>query len=57
MKADIFAVRPPGEDTQDSYLASHKELEGAGLKPSRIVKGITQPDGSTIFNVFLRSDE
>ena len=53
-RPDIFTVRPPDEDFKDSCNAIEAELKIAGLKASRIVEGITQPDGSKMFWVFLK---
>ena len=54
-KADIIAVRPPGETVSYSCCMIEAELKTAGLKAEKIVKGITQPDGSQEFWVYLQS--
>lgn len=53
-RADIYTVRPRGEDFKDSCNAIKAELKTVGLKSSRIIEGITQPDGSKMFWVYLK---
>lgn len=56
MKADIVAVRPPNEEYGDSIKAIWRELRTAGIdrgSVTNIREGGTQPDGSTLFNIFL----
>ena len=56
MKADIIAVRPPGETPTYSWCRIMAELKTAGIDTEKvkITNGIIQPDGSKTFNVFLR---
>jgi len=54
-KPDIMTVRPPGETA--SYSVGHilAELKTAGLETENaiVTKGLTQPDGSILFYVYL----
>ena len=53
-RADIFTIRPPGEILSYSYAKIEAELKTAGLECEKIVEGITQPDGSKLFWVYLK---
>lgn len=52
---DIFTVRPPDEDPERSRSAIKGELKKAGLDVDNveIEEGYTQPDGSTLYYVYL----
>lgn len=53
-RADIFTVRPRGETDEESRMAIIAELEVANIEVEQINRGITQPDGSTIYWVYKR---
>jgi len=54
---ELMSVRPPGESFNEACIAIGRELKGAGLRPSRIIThGITQPDGSQIYHVFIKGE-
>ena len=52
---DIFTTRPPDESLECSRSAIKAELEKAGLNMDNveIEEGYTQPNGSTLFYVYL----
>ena len=54
-KPDIFTVRPPEESTPYSVAHILAELKTAGLDTESAIvnKGHTQPDGSTVYYVYL----
>ena len=52
-KADIFTVRPRGETDEESRTAITIELQGANIEAEEIHRGHTQPDGSTVYYVYL----
>ena len=56
-RADIYTVRPPYETLVFSLAHIEAELETAGLELEKIVEGITQPDGSKVFWVYLKGGE
>jgi len=56
-RADIYTVRPPGESVSYSCAMIEAELKTAGLEADKIVKGITQPNGSQEYWVYLRGCE
>ena len=55
-RADIFTTRPPGETLTYSCAKIEAELKTAGLEAEKIVEGITQPDGSKMFWVYLKDE-
>jgi len=56
-KPDIFTVRPHGEAPEDSEKAIREELGAAGLVIDRVEEGVTQPDGSVVWYVYLKDEE
>ena len=54
-KPDIFTVRPPDEGLECSVSEIKAELKKAGLNADNAVieEGYTQPNGSTLFYVYL----
>ena len=56
-RADIYTVRPPGETVSYSCAKIEEELKTAGLEVEKIVKGITQPNGSQEYWVYLQDCE
>ena len=55
MSDKIFTVRPSNEDHGDSVKAIHDELKDAGLTVEGITRGITEPNGQTIYWVYVSS--
>ena len=54
-RPDIYTARPPDEDFNESVAAIKAELTTAGLDTQNITieAGLTQPDGSIVYYVYL----
>jgi len=53
MGEKIFTVRPPNEDHDKSVEIINKEVLDAGLTVQGITRGITQPNGETVYWVYI----